>query len=264
MLSKINRFFFGPMDRHGIVWVRVAMTTLMFANLMTMHVGWAEWFGWCRYWPSAWPVTSLWWATMAAVAFYAWGKYPFIATIILLYLFHAINKSGIPWGPQDGTLRFQLVWGLLYGNPKTNAEVRTWGVRAHQLQIVTVYLFVTLNKLYGSYAWQNGDFLFYALSNTSYSAWPWPRILTYAWFIKPLTWSSLVAESLVPLATFIKPLRNWMVVLLVYFHIGMAICMPGIGMFTLSMIPGVMLFLCAAPEKKKEVAVQYLTLAEAA
>ncbi len=229
----LNRFFFGPIDGRPILYSRLAFTLLFLIS-----------FAFGR--PGAWIGVPL-------ALFFAWGKYPRLASVMLFIFIRqaglgSTNTFAIYQGTH--TLMFYLFYTFWVGEAK---HPSTWAVRLMQMQIIFVYGCCVTNRLYSSADWRDGSALYYILLNPAWTPWHWPAFFYQDWFHRPLTWYSLFAEGALPLLSYKANLRNAVVFLLVTFHLGMAICMPAIALFTSAMIPGVLLFLCK-PIEKEEIA----------
>lgn len=107
-----------------------------------------------------------------------------------------------------------------------------WGLR---LQVVTVYLFSALNKLQGT-TWPDGTAVYYALRHDAFAG-PGLDAFVQAWPMAAavLTWGGLAYQCAFPLLIWFVPLRKYLLVAGVAFHLFIAVMM-GLPDFGLAMV----------------------------
>lgn len=210
----------------------------LFANLLTMRSCWEVVF----------PMN---YTSHSQVLFYSMlvGSLIFMTGIwsrpVAFFLLVVFAHTYVTYQGQDRLIIFYLFYSFLIGDAKSPA---VWAVRLMQVQMLLFYTFCVANKLYGDELWRNGWALCYVLSDNFWSRWAWPELLTHAWFIKPLTYAALASEGILPWLIVLKPTRYKAATLLIGFHVTMALCMPKIAFFTLSVIPGIVLLCCPKRE----------------
>lgn len=113
-----------------------------------------------------------------------------------------------------------------------------WSARLLQLQIALIYGMTAWAKLHED-VWVQGRAIRGFLAMPSYATWPawhdpWP-------FMKPLTWGTLAFECAFPLLIWFRPLRPWLLVAGIAFHVGIDVLMQ-IPLFSWTMICAYIMF----------------------
>tara|TARA_B100001971_G_C18268010_1_gene596232 strand:+ start:70654 stop:71589 length:936 start_codon:yes stop_codon:yes gene_type:complete len=122
-----------------------------------------------------------------------------------------------------------------------------WIHRILQIQIAVVYVSTVIAKSKG-HTWVDGSAVYYATRLTDFERFPVPIFLDYMWSIKLMTWSTLVLEFALGSLIFIDELRKPLIILGIFFHLGieymmaiptfewlMIVCL--IGMFKIEEYP---------------------------
>lgn len=99
-----------------------------------------------------------------------------------------------------------------------------WAQRLLQIQWALVYFQSVLFKLFGS-TWWDGTAVYYAISLEEYKRFSLPFLFQYLWQIKLTTWSTLVVETLLFTAIFIKRYRYWVMAMGILLHLGLEVMM---------------------------------------
>ena len=113
-----------------------------------------------------------------------------------------------------------------------------WSARLLQLQIAMIYGMTAWSKLHED-VWLEGRAIRGFLAMPSYATWPmwhdhWP-------FMKPLTWGTLAFECAFPLLIWFRPLRPWLLLAGIAFHVGIDVLMQ-VPLFSGTMICAYIMF----------------------
>jgi hypothetical protein len=113
-----------------------------------------------------------------------------------------------------------------------------WSARLLQLQIAMIYGMTAYAKVQED-VWVEGRAIRGFLAMPTYSTWPkwhdhWP-------FMKPLTWGTLAFECAFPLLIWFRPLRPWLLLAGVAFHLGIEVLMQ-VPLFSATMLCSYIMF----------------------
>lgn len=149
-------------------------------------------------------------------------------TITLLLIF----------SPCGHTLSLDSLLSRYYPSFKRPKNWSIWSLRLIQIQISVIYLWTFWHKLKGN-SWIDGSAVYYAtrlefLTNSTI-----PFILNSAFFLKLLTWGTLLIELSLGTLVWIKEFRKPVIILGVFFHLGIEFVMS-IPFFELFMIATLM------------------------
>lgn len=103
-------------------------------------------------------------------------------------------------------------------------ETAPWAQRLLQIQWALVYFQSVLFKLFGS-TWWDGTAVYYAISLEEYKRFSLPFLFQYLWQIKLFTWATLIVETLLFTAIFVKKYRYWIIAMGILLHLGLEVMM---------------------------------------
>lgn len=120
-----------------------------------------------------------------------------------------------------------------------------WSARLLEFQIALIYGMTAYAKLQKD-VWVEGRAIRGFLAMPTYSTWPmwhdhWP-------FMKPLTWGTLAFECAFPLLIWFRPIRPWLLLAGVAFHVGIDVLMQ-VPLFSWTMICAYIVFV---PDERVE------------
>jgi hypothetical protein len=133
--------------------------------------------------------------------------------------------------------RLALWWPTLFAREHRRLP-SIWSARLLQLQIALIYGMTAYAKLQED-VWLEGRAIRGFLAMPTYATWPmwhdhWP-------FMKPLTWGMLAFECAFPLLIWFRPLRPWLLLAGIAFHVGIDVLMQ-IPLFSATMIFAYIMF----------------------
>lgn len=109
-----------------------------------------------------------------------------------------------------------------------------WALRLIQIQVSVIYLWTFWHKLKGE-TWINGTAVYYATRLEGLTNFTIPILMDSTIFLKIMTWSTLVIEFSLGALIWVKPLRKHIILLGIFFHLGIEYIMS-IPFFELSMM----------------------------
>ncbi|MDJ0601537.1 MAG: HTTM domain-containing protein [Crocosphaera sp.] len=126
-----------------------------------------------------------------------------------------------------------------------------WSLRLLQISIALIYPFSAMDKLYSDIAWREGSIMYYI---SLYDAWfRFTDVeLFHNYFLSIITtYSALTLEFLFPILVWFKRTKYWILTMMAFFHISIAIVMNEFVLqFSLVMLVSYSLFLDSGTIKK--------------
>jgi hypothetical protein len=103
-------------------------------------------------------------------------------------------------------------------------------------------------KFAQDFDWVTGDALHWTIASDMWWSRGWLSELTLGFngiLRKAMTWGTVAVEGLFPLLVCFRLTRVPIVLAIIWLHLGIAFCIPGVTLFTLSMVAGAAMFLPA-------------------
>lgn len=144
---------------------------------------------------------------------------------------------GRRWSVDAWIARRLAIWRPKLFDPE-RWRPSVWSARLLQFQIALIYGMTAYSKVQED-VWMEGRALRGFLAMPTYATWPmwhdhWP-------FMKPLTWGTLAFECAFPLLIWFRPLRPWLLLAGVAFHVGIDVLMQ-VPLFSWTMICAYIMF----------------------
>lgn len=120
-----------------------------------------------------------------------------------------------------------------------------WSWRAMQINFLMIYIISVPYKFADDITWMTGDALHWTVaSDMWWSRGWWPGLtLSYNGMLrKLLTWGTIFAEATFPVLVCFRWTRVVSTGAIMLLHLGIAFCIPGVTLFTLSMVVGAAMF----------------------
>lgn len=127
-------------------------------------------------------------------------------------------------------------------------EWAPWTLRLIQIQISVVYIWTVWHKLKGDH-WIDGTAVYYATRLDSMTNFPVPVLLDNMFFIKIMTWGTLILEFALGTLIWFKEFRKPLIIAGIFFHLGIEYMMS-IPFFEWAMIALLVNFF--TPEELRE------------
>jgi hypothetical protein len=132
------------------------------------------------------------------------------------------------------------------GSRNVSLQPQIWAIRMLQINFALVYMISLPYKIGQDVDWLTGDAFHWTVAS---DMWWIPGFLpeiSYAFggaIRKALTWGTLLVEGLFPILVCIPRTKLWAIASVTSLHIGIAILVPNVTFFSLSMLCGFCLFL---------------------
>lgn len=213
------------------------------------------------------PISFWWWVGIVLSVSLALGLQTRIATVGL-FLFtssliqrntYVVNGEELvtrmllfygcfsPWGSRlslDSWLRNRNVAASIQ---KTHPFVWSW--RMMQINFLLIYAISLPNKFAQDIDWLTGDALHWTIASDMWWSRGWLSELTLGYngiFRKAMTWGTVLVEGLFPILVCFQRTRIPITLIIMGLHLSIAFCIPGVTLFTLSMVVGAAMLLPAS------------------
>jgi hypothetical protein len=137
--------------------------------------------------------------------------------------FLLLSPAGAVWSLD------RWLWDKLRGRPEGPVFIAPWSVRLMQVQVCAMYLFTGLMKLGDDYL--DGQALYWVLNDVALCRWPYSRLPVPFVVCQLLSWGTLAFEIGFSVLILIRPLRRWLLLAGLSFHLGILVVME-IGWFS--------------------------------
>lgn len=150
-----------------------------------------------------------------------------------------------PWGSRLSLDRFLL----LRKQPAHSVPMEhplVWSWRLMQINFLLIYAISLPYKFAQDFDWVTGDALHWTIASDMWWSRGWLSELTLGFngiLRKAMTWGTVAVEGLFPLLVCFRLTRVPIVLAIIWLHLGIAFCIPGVTLFTLSMVAGAVMFL---------------------
>ena len=205
------------------------------------------------------PIKAYWWLGLFSTVAFTLGFQTRLATIILYILQTSMNsRDWFVINGEDHIFRMILFYScfaplnfsfsLDSHFRKKNLERKglsddkelpfIWPIRMMQINIILIYIINVPNKLTDDVAWISGEAIYWTAVNNMWSH----QIFTeyfYKWdclLSKIATYGTVLVEGLFPLLVWIRQTKLISIIALTLLHLGVAVFIPNVTFFTLSMI----------------------------
>jgi hypothetical protein len=189
------------------------------------------WADWCCAPEHTW---FLLWVWVAALACLTIGLGTQVAAVASWALTISFNNR-LPWLTNGGDAllgcglfylmfaRSGAVWSVdaVWRRRTQPVLIPAWPLRLMQLQLCAVYFFTGLAKL--GEDWYTGEAVYWVLNDVSLVRWPYHAVPVPLWLCRFLSWSTLGFEIGFPLLVLIRPVRPFLLVAGILFHLGILI-----------------------------------------
>jgi hypothetical protein len=121
-----------------------------------------------------------------------------------------------------------------------------WSWRLMQINFLLIYAISLPYKFAQDFDWITGDALHWTIASDMWWSRGWLSDLTLGlngFLRKALTWGTVAVEGLFPVLVCFRVTRVPIVTAIICLHLGIAFCIPGVTLFTLSMVVGALMFL---------------------
>jgi hypothetical protein len=222
-------------------------------------------------WTEGWlPIGVYWWLGLAASVLLALGCQTRTVSFILLVIISSlVHRNRMVSNGEEMVARTLLFYGCfapwgkalsidagyLFSRHRTTEHsdlaqrtYAVWPLRLMQVNIALIYVISLPYKFQQDIAWLTGDALHWTMASDRWWTDGMFADLTLCYggiFRKLMTWGTVLVEGGFPVLVWWPRTRLWAVGAMVLLHLGMALMIPGVTYFTLSMIVAAWLYVPA-------------------
>jgi hypothetical protein len=121
-----------------------------------------------------------------------------------------------------------------------------WSWRMMQINFLLIYAISLPYKFAQDLDWLTGDALHWTLASDMWWSRGWMSELTLGYngaVRKMMTWGTVLVEGLFPVLVWFRCTKVPITLAVIGLHLGIAFCIPGVTLFTISMVAGAAMFL---------------------
>jgi hypothetical protein len=189
-----------------------------------------------------------------------------MTVVLFLLLSSMINRNHWIVNGEDLVIRMFLFYGMfspwgtrlsLDARRRDRREPAQWQREIRELPLVWTWRLMQINflliyaislpfKFAQDIGWLTGDALHWTVASDFWwerGRMSWITLSYDGWIRRLLTWGTVAVEGLAPILVWFRPTRVPMVLCIIGLHLGIACCIPGVTLFTLSMVVGATLLL---------------------
>lgn len=221
--------------------------------------GWWSVFYWTE---GKLPVRFWWWVGLISSFTFTIGFQTRLSTIILYLLQSSmIHRNLLITNGDDLVFRMVLFYSCFaplgyslsvdnvlrdkfFKNKKPGELPLIWPIRAMQINVLLIYVVSLPYKLLLDFSWINGEAMYYVSACTTWGRFPFPQTF-YMWdglVSKITTYGTVFVEGTFPILIWFSQTKLIVIALISLLHIGIAITIPNVIFFTLSMVCAFFIF----------------------
>ena len=282
-MSIWNYFWFDRQDPLPMAVCRISVGVLLLAMFLALTPNWdrfyaadgmlqlddaqlyagqyVDWYSLLHWTEGVVPVRAWWYVGIAASVGLILGWQTRIMTVALFALMTSlINRNSWIVNGEDLVLRMILFhgmfspWGMRLSLDARRRKDQArplplvWAWRAMQINFLLIYAISLPYKFAQEPAWWTGDAMHWTIASDMWwekGRMPWITLACDGWIRRAMTWGTVIVEGLAPFLVWFRLTRVPMALSIMALHVGIAFCIPGVTLFTLSMVAGAALFLPA-------------------
>ncbi|MFN9365937.1 MAG: hypothetical protein ACK6CE_14225 [Planctomycetota bacterium] len=271
-----NPFWFTRLDARPLALFRIATGLLMLAMLLSLYPNWSRfyaadgmislnstglvnprvnsWLGLFYWTEGILPIEAFWPVSIALATLFLVGLKTRWATLGLLVLIDSqVHRNPYIVNGEELVWRMVLLYSLLIDLGATwsmDAWLRTrkgqparttvfaWPVRMMQINIALIYAISLPYKFAQDPGWVTGDAFHWTVASDMWgpSGLPWITLAFGGLFRKLITFGTVVVEAAFPALVWFEKFRRWVLLPIACLHVGIALMIPNVTFFTLSMV----------------------------
>lgn len=274
--TSCQKFWFARIDARPLALFRIATGILCFFMFLALIPNWSRFFSpdgiisltapglenarvnsslGLFYWTDAFiPVEAFCLISIGVSITYIFGIYTRISTFLLLVLLDAmVHRNPYIVNGEELVLRMCLLyclfidlgrvwswdsWRRKLQHKESECTLFAWPVRMMQINIALIYAISLPYKFVQDPGWVTGDALHWTVASDMWgpSTMPWITLAFGGLLRKIMTFGTVIVEGSFPLLVWFKPTRLAVLLPLAGLHIGIALMIPNVTFFTLSMV----------------------------
>lgn len=276
MLRHWNPFWFTRLDARPLALFRIATGTLATLMLLSMYPNWSRfyaadgmislnspglvnqrvnsWLGLFYWTDGLLPIEYLWPIALTIAVLFTIGLKTRWATLALLLTIDAlVHRNPYIVNGEELVWRMVLLYSLFIdlgatwsvdallrsrrGKP-SRPTVFAWPVRMMQINIALIYAISLPYKFVQDPGWVTGDAFHWTVASDMWgpSSMPWITLAFGGLLRKLITFGTVLVEGAFPLLVWFEKCRRWVLIPIACLHLGIALMIPNVTFFTLSMV----------------------------
>lgn len=280
-----NPFFFTPLDPRPLALFRILSGLLLCWIMAASFQNWNRFFAadgiislhsenlqnsrvnsvlGLFYWTEGIvPIEAWWFVGMGLSLMFLAGWKTRFATIAIFFFIEAmLHRNPYLANGEELVLRACLVY-LMFTNcgavwsidsAKAIRNGRTerpmlpgWPIRMMQINVAMIYIISLPCKMADDPGWVTGDALHWTVASDMWGPfeYPWLTLAFGGLLRKFMTFGTVIVEAFFPLAVWFRPTRRLAILTISGLHLGIAVTIPNVTHFTLSMVCAFASFLTA-------------------
>ena len=212
------------------------------------------------------PTRAWWWVAVLTASLLTLGLATRLATIgMFLLVCSMVNRAPVMVNGEDLVFRMLLFHGMFAplghslsldgairrrwrqqrGIKQPPSPPMIWAVRMMQINVALIYVISLPYKIADDPAWITGDAIYWTMASDMWSR-QWFPELGYMYggvLSKIATWGTLLVEGQFPILVCFRRTRLLAIALVTSLHVGIAILVPNVALFTLSMVVAFWLYM---------------------
>lgn len=271
-----NPFWFARLDARPLALFRIATGLLMLAMLLSLYPNWSRfyaadgmislnspglvnprvnsWLGLFYWTEGVVPIEAFWPVSIGLALLFVVGLQTRWATLGLLLLIdslvhrnpYVVNGEELVWRmvllysllvDLGATWSIDAWWRARRGRP-ARGTVFAWPVRMMQINIALIYAISLPYKFAQDPGWVTGDAFHWTVASDMWgpSNLPWITLAFGGILRKIITFGTVLVEGAFPLLVWFQKYRRWVLLPIAGLHLGIALLIPNVTFFTLSMV----------------------------
>lgn len=271
-----NPFWFTRLDARPLALFRISTGLLTLLMFLCMYPNWSRFFaadgmisltsadfinprvnGYLGlfYWTEGWiPIETFWLVGILFTVLFTLGLKTRWATVGLLVMIHAmIYRNPYIVNGEEVVWRMVLLYSLFIDLGATwsldawlrsrrgfepRSTVFAWPVRMMQINIALIYAISLPYKFAQDPGWVTGDAFHWTVASDMWgpSSMPWITLAFGGLLRKLITFGTVLVEGAFPLLVWFEKYRRWVLLPIACLHLGIAMMIPNVTFFTLSMV----------------------------
>lgn len=271
-----NPFWFSRLDARPLALFRIMTGLLMLAMLLSLYPNWSRFFAadgmislnspglennrvntplGLFFWTEGLvPIQTFWpLGVVCSLLFVVGWKTRWATLGMLVFIGSMINRNPYVVNGEELVWRMVLLYSLLIdlgatwsvdawmrarrGRP-ARTTVFAWPVRMMQINIALIYAISLPYKFAQDPGWVTGDAFHWTVASDMWgpNSLPWITLAGGGILRKLITFGTVVVEGAFPLLVWFEKYRRWVLAPIACLHLGIALMIPNVTFFTLSMV----------------------------
>ena len=276
LVRNWNPFWFSRLDARPLALFRILTGLLMLAMLLSLYPNWSRFFaadgmislnspglennrvnsplGLFFWTEGRVPIQTFWsLGVICSILFVIGWKTRWATFGMLVLVGSMINRNPYVVNGEELVWRMVLLYSLLIdlgatwsidawlrdrkGQP-ARTTVFAWPVRMLQINVALIYAISLPYKFAQDPGWVTGDAFHWTVASDMWgpSSFPWITLAFGGLLRKAITFGTVLVEAAFPALVWFEACRRWVLLPIAGLHLGIALMIPNVTFFTLSMV----------------------------